>query len=60
MNITRNQFIGFLLACFGLGVLVGVALLATDTLHIWEDGSWAIGNFPYILRGCLPGGLCNL
>jgi len=44
----------------GCIILAGSIMLATNTLHIWEDGSWAIGNFPYILRGCLPGGLCNL
>ena len=40
-------------------LLLTLAVLFMLFGHLWEDGSWAIGNFPYILKGCLPWGICS-
>jgi len=44
-------------------IVVALAILlmlwATGFITVFEDGSWAIGSFPYPLSGCLPWGICN-
>lgn len=29
-------------------------------VHVWEDGSWGIGKFPYPVSGCLPNRTCGI
>lgn len=47
----------------GVNILTDGAFAATVAsqthVTIFEDGSWAIGTFPYPVSGCLPWGLCN-
>ena len=42
-----------------LTLLATLTIILTLNLHVWEDGSWAFGQFPYVLTGCLPGGICS-
>lgn len=36
-----------------------IALKATGNLHVWEDGSWAVGQYPYPISGCIPDQPCD-
>jgi hypothetical protein len=40
-----------------LSVILVIVLLLSVT--VFEDGSWGIGQFPYILSGCLPFYACQ-
>jgi hypothetical protein len=39
-----------------LSVILVIVLLSVT---VFEDGSWGIGQFPYILSGCLPFNACQ-
>lgn len=56
MNTKR---IGAALILAGLLLLTVSALLYTETLTIWEDGSWALGSYPYPVTGCPAGAYCS-
>ena len=45
----------FILAIVALTVI----LIATGQVTLFEDGSFALGSFPYPFSGCLPWGICN-
>ena len=40
-------------------VAITVILIATGQVTLFEDGSFAVGFFPYPFSGCLPLGICN-
>jgi len=44
-----------------LAVLFVIVLLYTlaVSLTLFEDGSWAVGSFPYPISGCLPWAICS-
>jgi hypothetical protein len=35
-----------------------VILLILASLTVFEDGSFALGSYPYPVTGCMPWGLC--
>lgn len=60
MNTETKLAIGAFITLLVLGIALAlIALLASGNLHVWEDGSFAIGNFPYAVKGCLPFALCQ-
>lgn len=42
-----------------LTAVIGLCLATLPHMRVWEDGSWALGTFPYVLKGCLPFSLCS-
>ena len=40
-------------------VAIALIVLMINNVAVFEDGSWAVGSFPYPLSGCFPWGLCN-
>lgn len=62
MGVTVNTKQKVALAALAILAVIAVtatALIVTGNVHLWEDGSWAIGQFPYPVSGCLPWGICN-
>lgn len=47
------------LALVVLALVVIWLLNGHPGFHVWEDGSWGVGNFPYILKGCFSWGICQ-
>jgi len=51
---------------FGVSTLVAVVVCVAllwyfGLLHLWEDGSWAVGVvWPWWFKGCLPFFACSL
>jgi len=53
---------------FGKGKILGLVLLVLAIClitalimgtHIFEDGFFGVGGYPYTLKGCLPWGICS-
>lgn len=44
---------------FLLTLAVMVAGQALQNVHLFEDGSWGVGSFPYAVSGCFPWGICS-
>jgi len=47
-----------LLLVLAIAALV-IVLVTTGQVTLFEDGSFALGSFPYPISGCLPLGICN-
>ena len=47
-----------LLLVLAIAALV-IVLVTTGQVTLFEDGSFALGSFPYPFSGCLPWGICN-
>ena len=61
---TTNKIFRIFLSAMVLVIISGVMSglinigIMTDTIKVFEDNSWAIGEYPYIVHGCGEG-LCG-
>lgn len=47
------------IALFIVFLLTLAVMVAGQNVHLFEDGSWGVGSFPYAVSGCFPWGICS-
>ena len=57
--MTRTQKANAVLALALLLCGVLMFILIASNITIFEDGSWAFGQYPYIVTGCIPWNICG-